>query len=178
MLIKYLLLWKFIFCHMFMDAWFLLSQPYFEKVWGWNSHSWNGDLTSKTSEFNCRGQNTLHWDVLYIIEKLSKCRCRKWAHMSHLDICSTSYGKKKRRESNWQFDSQPLKVENWPNLNGCRWSATHRWKAFKESYKLALDLIQSEVWAKNHDLAKSWESKLGQFQDLSLRVLGQKAIWM
>jgi hypothetical protein len=30
--------------------------------------------------------------------------------MSHLDICSTRYRKKKGRESNWQFDSQPLKV--------------------------------------------------------------------
>jgi hypothetical protein len=38
--------------------------------------------------------------VFYIIEKLSKCRYRKWARMGHLDICSTSYGKKKGRESN------------------------------------------------------------------------------
>jgi hypothetical protein len=28
--------------------------------------------------------------------------------MSHLDICSTSYDKKKGRESNWQFDSGNL----------------------------------------------------------------------
>jgi len=27
----------------------------------------------------------------------------------------TRYGKKKGRESNWQFDSQPLKVRNRPN---------------------------------------------------------------
>jgi hypothetical protein len=31
----------------------------------------------------------------YIIRKLSKCRCRKWARMGHLDIYSTSYGKNK-----------------------------------------------------------------------------------
>jgi hypothetical protein len=48
----------------------------------------------------------------YIIGNLSKRRCQKWAHMSHLDICSTSYGKKKSWESNWQFDSRPLKVGN------------------------------------------------------------------
>ncbi len=30
--------------------------------------------------------------------------------MSHLDICNTSYGRKKGRESNWQFDSRPLKI--------------------------------------------------------------------
>jgi hypothetical protein len=37
----------------------------------------------------------------YIIGKLSKCRCLKWARMGHLDICNKSYGKKKGRESNW-----------------------------------------------------------------------------
>jgi len=31
--------------------------------------------TPKTSEFDCKGQNTLHWGVLYIIRKLLKCRC-------------------------------------------------------------------------------------------------------
>jgi len=34
------------------------------------------------------------------LEKLAKCKCRKWARMGHLDICNTSYGKKKGRESN------------------------------------------------------------------------------
>jgi hypothetical protein len=33
--------------------------------------------------------------VLYIIEKLLERRCLKWAHISHLDIWNTSYGKKK-----------------------------------------------------------------------------------
>jgi hypothetical protein len=102
---------------------------------------WESVETLEISEFNYRGQNTSHCDVFYIIENLSKHRCRKWARMSHLDICSTSYGKKKGRESNWQFDSRPLKVGNRPNLGACRWSATHRWKALDKSYKFALDLI-------------------------------------
>jgi hypothetical protein len=38
--------------------------------------------------------------------KLLKCKCQKWPRMSHLDICSTNYGQKKGRESNWQFDSR------------------------------------------------------------------------
>ncbi len=33
----------------------------------------------------------------------------KWPHMNHLDICSPCYGQKKGQESNWQFDSRPLK---------------------------------------------------------------------
>jgi len=82
--------------------------------------TWESSGTPKTLEFDCRGQNTSHWGVLYIIGKLSKCRCRKWARMGHLDICSTSYGKKKRRESNWQFDSRPLKVRNRLDPNVCR----------------------------------------------------------
>jgi hypothetical protein len=62
--------------------------------------TWESFGTLETSEFNFRGQKTSHWGVLYIIGKLAKCRCRKWAPMGHLDICSTSYGKKKGRESN------------------------------------------------------------------------------
>jgi len=113
--------------------------------------TWESSGTPKISEFNCRDQNTLHWNFFYIIEKISKCRCRKWAHMDHLDICSISYGKKKGRESNWQFDSQPLKVGNPPNPGACRWSAIHRWKALKESYKFTLDFIPirglgKELW--------------------------------
>jgi len=37
---------------------------------------------------------------------------------------------------------------------------------------------QSEVWTKRYELTKSRESKLGQFWDFSLGVLGQKAIRM
>jgi hypothetical protein len=102
--------------------------------------------------------------------KLPKCRCWKWHRMSHLNICSTSHGQKKGRESNWQFDSRPLKVENRPDPGVCRESATHRWKALKESYKFASDLIPIGVSAKKYDLTKSWDSILG--------VPGQKAIRM
>jgi hypothetical protein len=63
-----------------------------------------GDLesskTPKNSGLDCRGQNTLHWGVLDIIGKVFKCRCPKWPRISHLDICSPSYGQKKGRESN------------------------------------------------------------------------------
>jgi len=139
---------------------------------------WESFGTLEILKFNCKGQNTSHWGVLYIIGKLAKCRCRKWACMSHLDICNTNYGKKKGRESNWQFDSRPLKVGNRPDLGACRWSATHRWTVLKESYKFASDLIPIESLAKSYDHAKSWESKPRQFRDSSLGVLEQKAIRM
>jgi len=58
----------------------------------------------------------MDWCVIYIIGKLLKCICLKWACITHLDIWNTSYGQKKGQESNWQFDSRPLKVENRLNL--------------------------------------------------------------
>jgi hypothetical protein len=103
--------------------------------------TWESTGTPKTSEFDYMGQNTLHWHVPYIIGKLSNLRCRKSVYMSHLDIYSTSYGKKKGQKSNWQFDSQPPKVGNQLDLDVCKWSATHRWKALDKNYKFALDLI-------------------------------------
>ncbi len=73
-----------------------------------------GDLessgTPECSEFNSKAQNTLHRGVLGVIEKFLKRRYRKWPRIGRLDIYNPSYGQKKGRESNWQFDSRPLKV--------------------------------------------------------------------
>jgi hypothetical protein len=68
--------------------------------------------------------------------------------MGHLDICNTSYGKKKGQESNWQFDSQQLKVNNQPDPSVCRWSATHCWKDINEGYNFSSDLIPIEGLSK------------------------------
>jgi hypothetical protein len=76
-----------------------------------------------------------------MIEKILKCRCRKWARVSHLDIYSISYDKKKGRESNCQFDSWPLNVGNRPYFLACRWRVTYHWKALDKGYNFALDLI-------------------------------------
>ncbi len=107
-----------------------------------------------------------------------KCRCLKWPRMNHLDICSISFGWKKGRESNWQFDSRPLKVGNRPNRGVCRWSATHRWKALKESYKFASNLIPIGGWNEN-----LWTPKVPGVQNMTVLGLhfggmGQRAIWV
>jgi hypothetical protein len=104
-----------------------------------------GDLESsgipESLEFDSKGQNTSPWGVLGFIGKVLKCRCLKWPRIGHLDICSPSYGQKKGRESNWQFDSRPLKVGNRPAPD-VRWgSATRSWKALKDSYNFGLDLV-------------------------------------
>jgi hypothetical protein len=80
----------------------------------WKSWELESSGTPECSELDSKGQNTSHWGVHGVIEKVLKLRYRKWPHIGHLDICSPSYGQKKGRESNWQFDSQPLKVGNRP----------------------------------------------------------------
>ncbi len=39
-----------------------------------------------------------------------KSRCPKWPRMSHLDVYSPSYGQKKGRESNCQFERKRLPI--------------------------------------------------------------------
>jgi len=81
------------------------------------------------------------WRIFYIIGKLLERKYLKWACIAHSDIWNTSYNQKKGRESNWQFDSRPLKVENQPNFVTCRCRATHCWKALDKGYNFVLNLI-------------------------------------
>jgi len=145
-----------------------------------NSHL--GELESwgilEFSKNNCKGQNPSVWRVFYIIKKKLRHRCLKWACITHLDIWNRSYGQKKGRESNWQFDPRPLKVGNQPNFLVYRWRATYRWKALDEGYNFALDLItigglHIKLWA-----PKLRESELWQFRDSHLGVPRQKSLWM
>ncbi len=105
-----------------------VATPLWDKCEGEAHTPKNGKLessgTPKKSELDFRGQISLHSSVLYVIGKVLKCRCPKWSRMSHLDIFSPSYGQKKGRESNWQFDSRPLKVRNRPLSDVCSKSAT------------------------------------------------------
>jgi hypothetical protein len=103
--------------------------------------------TFESSKGNYRGQNSMAWRVTYIIKNLLKFRCLKWARMTHLDIWNTSYGQKKGRESNWQFDSWPLKVKNRPDSLACRWRAAYRWKALDESYNFFLRFHLNRMFA-------------------------------
>jgi len=164
--------------------WGWMSQPHFEasvrmrltlpKVGNLESSG-----TPAISELNCRGQNTSPWDVFYTVGKALKCRCRKWPRMSHLDICSTSYGQKKGQESNCQFDSRPQKVGNRPDPTVCTGGVRHTvGKLLRRATSLLQTSSQSEVWVGSYELPKSRESQPRQFRDSSLGVPGIKAIWM
>jgi len=83
----------------------------------------------------------MDWWVPYIIGNLLELRCLKWARITHLDTSNTSYGQKKGWESNWQFNSWPLKVRNWPDFLACKWLATYHWKALDKCYNFALNFI-------------------------------------
>jgi hypothetical protein len=134
-----------------------LSQPYFGQVWGWSptlgkSEDLEPSGTPECSELDSKAQNTSHWSVFGVIEKVLKRKYRKWPRIAHLDICRLSYGQKKGRESNWQFDSWQLKVGNRPFSDLLIESAIRRWKDLNEGYKFGSDLVaikpgSRELWA-------------------------------
>jgi hypothetical protein len=134
-----------------------MSQPYFGQVWGWSptlgkSEDLESSGTPECLELDSKAQNTSHWGVLDVIGKVLKRKCRKWPRIGHLDICSPSYGQKKGWESNWQFDSQPLKVGNRPLSDLRIESAMRPWKDLDAGYKFGSDLVAIrrrswELWA-------------------------------
>jgi len=141
-----------------------LSQPHFGQSGRMQLPlSKSGDLesskTPENSEDDLRGQISSPWRVLYINGKLLKSICPKWPCIAHLDICSPSYGQKKGRESNCQFDSRPLKVENRPLPNVASRSATRRWKALDESYNFGSKLVPIRVQGE-----EIWPSKVPGLQ--------------
>jgi hypothetical protein len=154
-----------------------VSQPYFGQVWGWSptlgkSEDLESSGTPECSELDSKAQNTLHWGVIGVIGKVLKRRYRKWPCIGHLNICSPSYGQKKGRESNWQFDSRPLKVKN-HHLPELRIeSAIRRWKDLGQGYTFGSDLVAIRPWSR-----ELWAPKVpglhpGQFRDSNMGVPG------
>jgi hypothetical protein len=131
----------------------------------WKSRELESSGTPECLEFDSKGQNTSHWGVLTVIGKVLKRKYRKWPRSGHLDICSPSYGQKKGRESNWQFDSRPLKVGNKPLPDIRFGSAIRRWKDLDDGYNFDSDLVAigcgiRELWA-----PKVLGLQPGQFRD-------------
>ncbi len=138
--------------------------------------------TPKNSKLELKGQNTSHWGVLSVIEKVLKCRCLNWPRIGHLDIFSPSYGQKKGRQSNWQFESRPLKVRNRSLPDVCSGSVTRSWKTLDKSYNFGSNLVPIRA-----RVEKLWFPKApgvqigtvsGQFRDSTFKVPGKRAIWM
>jgi hypothetical protein len=137
---------------------------------GVKPNTWkSGDLesfgTPECLELDSKGKNTSHWGVLGVIGKVLKRRYLKWPRIGHLDICSPSYGQKKGRELNWQFDSRPLKVGNRPLPDVRFESATWRWKDLDEGYNFGLDLVAIQLRSRELWQFKVPEVPSGQFRD-------------
>jgi hypothetical protein len=144
----------------------------------WKSWELESFGTPECLEFDSKGKNTSHWGVLGVIGKVLKRRYRKWPRIGHLDICSPSYGQKKGRESNWQFDSRPLKVRNRPLPDVRFGSATWRWKDLDEGYNFGLDLVAIQLCSRELWRFKVPKVPPRQFRDSISGVSGICAIWM
>jgi hypothetical protein len=131
----------------------------------WKSWDLESSGTPECLELDSKGQTTSHCRVLGVVEKVLKRRYRKWPRIGHLDIFSSSYGQKKGRESNWQFDYRPLNVRN-RCLPDIRFEcATWLWKDLDEGYNFGLDLVviglcSWELWQ-----FKIPKVSLGQFRE-------------
>ncbi len=101
-------------------------------------------IDSRIFKAQLQGSKPIPSKNSYIIKKLLKFKCLKWARIAHLNISNTSYGQKKGRKSNWQFDSRPLKVGNRPNFLACRQCVTYHWKVFIKGYNFCQDFIAIE----------------------------------
>jgi hypothetical protein len=148
----------------------VLSQPHFGQVWGWSPTlgkvgGWESSRTPECSELDSKGKNTSHWGVLDVIGKVLKRRYWKCPCIGNSDICNPSYGQKKGRESNWQFDSRPLKVGN-RTLPDIRFEcATWRWKDLDEGYNFGLDLVAIQLCSRELWWFKVLGVPSGQFRE-------------
>ncbi len=127
-----------------------MSQPHFDQVWGWSPTLGKvGDLESSGTpecvELNNKGQNTSHWGVFGVIEKVLKRRYRKWPHIwpfGHL------------QPKLWAKEGSGVKLIVWlPTIKSQEsmpsriWfeCATWRWKDLDEGYNFGLDLVAIQL---------------------------------
>jgi len=146
-------------------------------VWGWSptlgkSEDLESFETPECLELDTKAQNTLHGGVLSVIGKVLKRRYRKWPRIGHLDICRPSYGQKKGRESNWQFDSRPLKVGNQPLPDVRIKSAIRVEKISTRATTLVQTSSRSDLAVGSYELPKSRDSTRDSFGTISGLQLG------
>jgi hypothetical protein len=125
------------------------------------------------------GQNSMSCDVFYIIEKILERRCLKWVRIVHLDIWNTSYGPKKGRESNWQFDSQPEKSQESTQFTclkmACNIPLESSWRGLQRCFTLHLDPRSAR---KVMGLQNCRSPNLGDFGTPTWESWNKKTIWM
>ncbi len=139
---------------------------------------WSPPGLPNVQSSTARGKTPRIGVFLVSLEKVLKRKYRKCPRIGNSDICSPSYGQKKGRESNWQFDSRPLKVGNRCLLDVRSERATWHWKDLDEGYNFGSDLVTIQVRSR-----ELWRFKVpgvppGQFRDSISGVSGICATWM
>jgi hypothetical protein len=164
-------IWKGqIYCH----------NPTFGRVWGWHLDSRNGDLgvLRDSQNLKVRLQGLKHFALGFFfisLESYQSAYVENGLVLAIWTFVAQVMAKRKVESQNWQFDSRPLKVENWPDPGVCKWSATHRWKALKESYTFILDLISIRGLSKNLWPRKVPGVQIGTISRLLFRSPGTKS---
>jgi hypothetical protein len=102
--------------------------------------SWNPDGFSNFEKAIARSK-LIKLKIPFYYWKNVEMKISKMSWHDHLDIWNTSYGQKKGRGSNWQFDFRALKVKNWLDFLVFKWRATYYRKDLDEGYNFALHLI-------------------------------------
>jgi hypothetical protein len=123
-----------------------MSQPYFEKSVRIKFTLPNWELGSLPGlpklQSSIAGAKTPHIRAFFIsLENYQSVDVENGLATAIWTFATQVMAKRKVESQNWQFDSRPLKVGNRPDPDAYKWSATHRWKVFNESYKFALHLI-------------------------------------
>jgi hypothetical protein len=126
--------------------------------------------------FKERLQRSKHFALrtFYIIGKLWKCRCLKWARMTHLTFATQVMAKRKVGSQTGSLtpDHKKLGIDSIPVCAGGVWHTIG--KLLTRATTFLETSSWSEVWTRNYSPTKLWESKPWQFRNSPLGVSGQK----
>ncbi len=128
----------------------------------------------KSSEGNCRGQNSLDWKYPYIIEKILEHRCLKWVCMTDLRYLKHKLWPKERSGVKLGIWLMTTKSQKSPWFT-CLQVAWHIIKIFLTRDTTLLETsFQSEAYIKSYRLSKSREFQFQKFWESQLGSLGTK----
>jgi len=112
------------------------------------------------------------------IRKVLKRRCLRCPHIVHLNLIFMNYDQKKKRESNWKFDSRP-QIPWKKRSNEVRLGQTiQHWKDIFKGYTISPSNFQNKFDLKNIWTSKILGQRKSQFWDSHLGVLRKSDIWM
>jgi len=134
--------------------------------------------TPKTSESNCRGQTSMAHGVLYIIRKLLKRRCLKWARIAHLESETQVMAKRRARSRTASLTPDHKKSRIDPIYLAAGGVPYIVEKLSTRATFLLQTASRFEVCSQSYGAPKSQESHLARFRDSHAGVLGKIAIWM